>query len=76
VDARCDYCDRPATWHAAWQTPTMSETTIAHACDERRFEGMTPLDQPPGLLLEHLPARVDVGEIDDEREIDNEDDEL
>jgi hypothetical protein len=43
VDARCDYCDRPATWHAAWQTPTMSEPTVAYACNEHRFEGMTPL---------------------------------
>ena len=90
MDARCNHCGRPATWHAAWQTPTMSEPTVAYACDEHGFEGMTPLDEHLGPILEHLPARGDVGEVDDEddyahdvddegdvddeREIDDEDD--
>ncbi len=21
ADVQCDYCDRPATWHAAWKLP-------------------------------------------------------
>jgi hypothetical protein len=55
--ATCHYCGRPATWHAAWQTPTMPAMAFAYACDEHKFEGMTPLDEPLGPILEHLPAR-------------------
>ena len=57
MTAKCDYCDSPATWHAAWQTPTMSAPTVAYACDEHRFQGMTPLESP--IETERLPDVAD-----------------
>jgi hypothetical protein len=73
---KCDRCDRPATYHAAWQTRTMPASGFAYACDEHRFEGMTPLDEPLGPILEHLLPRgtadaldydvVEMGDVDDE----------
>jgi hypothetical protein len=53
---KCDACDKPAVWHAAWQTSAMSAPAFARACDEHRFEGMAPLDEPLGSILEHLPG--------------------
>jgi hypothetical protein len=55
VAPQCDYCDRPATYHAAWQTPSMPAPKIAHTCDEHRFEGMIPVGEPVEKHLEHLP---------------------
>jgi hypothetical protein len=37
---QCDDCGRPATYHAAWKTPTMSVPTFAYACEDHHFEGM------------------------------------
>ena len=54
---QCDYCDRPATYHAAWTTATTPASALAYACDEHRFEGMTPIEEPLGPILEDLPAR-------------------
>ena len=39
----CDYCDRPATWHAASQTPTTFEATVAHTCDEHQRVTLIPI---------------------------------
>ena len=43
ADLQCDYCDRPATWHAAWRTPTAPGPAFAYACDEHRTDRMVPL---------------------------------
>ena len=43
---QCDYCDRPAAYHAAWTTATTPASALAYACDEHRFEGMTPIEEP------------------------------
>jgi hypothetical protein len=85
---RCDYCGRPATWHGAWQMATMPAPTFPYACDDHRQRGMVPIDQRLDGTSYAIPARGDVGEIededdyegdvedeDDEREIDDEDDE-
>jgi hypothetical protein len=59
ADVRCDYCDRPATWHAAWKTAAMPATAFAYACDLHRFAGMVPIDEPIQASLDHLPTAVD-----------------
>jgi len=58
MSAKCDYCDRPATWRAAWQTPTTpGPDIVAYACDRHRAEGMVPIDEPLKASLDHLPGR-------------------
>jgi hypothetical protein len=65
MSAKCDYCDRPATWRAAWQTPTTpGPDIVAYACDRHRAEGMVPIDEPvqtspdPGLDEHHPLERI------------------
>ena len=53
----CDYCDRPATWHAGRKTATMPGPSFAYTCDEHRFEGMVPMDTRLDESSEGLSGR-------------------
>jgi hypothetical protein len=74
---QCDDCGRPARYHAAWKTPTMSAPAFAYACEDHRFEDMIPVEEPIEEYREHLPARGIVDAIDyidnDEDDVDYED---
>jgi hypothetical protein len=50
MERRCDYCDRPITWHGFWQTSTMPAPALAYTCDLHRRPGMVPIGEPVAEL--------------------------